>query len=181
MDAGTHNDDEKLSLGTKLFFGCGAMGEVVYLGLFNTFITIYYNQAIGLANWLIGLAIMLAMIGDAITDPWIGVVSDRFRSRFGRRHPFLFVAPIPLALALWCIFNPPDMVLQGVDGVQQWPLFGWLAFWTIVSRALLTLYHVPHLALGGELSKNQHQRSQLFSANTVFSYVTKPASAISIV
>ncbi len=153
-------------------FGSGAVGEAVYLGLFNTFITIYYNQAIGLTNTLIGTAIMLAMIGDAITDPWIGVISDRWRSKHGRRHPFLFAAPIPLAVALFAIFNPPAALTTGPEGVLQMPLFAWLAFWTIASRALLTLYVVPHLALGGELTKEQAQRSQLFSANTAVHYVT---------
>ncbi len=157
---------------TRLIFGIGAVGEAVYLGLFNTFITIFYNQAIGLSNTLIGAAIMLAMIGDAITDPLIGVVSDRWRSRHGRRHPFLFVAPIPLALSVYLIFNPPEAFIMAEGGAAQWPLFAWLAVWTIMSRAFLTLYAVPHLALGGELSKDQHIRSQLFSANTVISYVS---------
>jgi Na+/melibiose symporter-like transporter len=131
-----------------------------------------YNQAIGLSNTLIGAAIMLAMIGDAITDPVVGVVSDRWKSRHGRRHPFLLVAPIPLALSLYCIFNPPDFLIEGVAGASQWGLFAWLSLWTILSRAFLTLYAVPHLALGGELTKDQHQRSQLFSANTVIYYLS---------
>ena len=48
----------------------GASGEAIYLALSNAFIVIFYNQIIGLNNALIGLAIMLAMIGDAISDPW---------------------------------------------------------------------------------------------------------------
>ena len=156
---------------TKLIFGLGAVGEVVYLGLFNGFITIYYNQVLGLSNTLIGLAIMLAMIGDAVTDPIVGIVSDSWKSKHGRRHPFLFIAPIPLAIALFFIFNPPDIFLQDASGASQISLFVWLAIWTILSRGFLTLYSVPHLALGGELSKDQHQRSQLFSANTVVGYV----------
>ncbi|MEM7020144.1 MAG: MFS transporter, partial [Pseudomonadota bacterium] len=160
----------RLSFGTKLAFGSGAVGESVYLGLFNTFITIYYNQALGLSNTLIGTAIMLAMIGDALTDPMVGMVSDRWKSRHGRRHPFLFVAPIPLAVMIYCIFNPPASFLG--PEVNQWALFIWLSIMTILSRAFLTLYSVPHLALGGELSKDQFQRSQLFSANTVVAYVS---------
>ena len=75
---------------TTLAYGIGEVGEVVFLGMFNTFIVIYYNQAIGLSNSLIGTAIMLATIGDAISDPMVGMISDRWRSRLGRRHPFLF-------------------------------------------------------------------------------------------
>ncbi len=113
---------------------------------------------------------MLAMIGDAITDPLVGIVSDRWRSKHGRRHPFLFVAPVPLALAIYFIFNPPDLFAAEPE-TSQTGLFIWLAVWTILSRAFLTLYSVPHLALGGEMTSDQHQRSQLFSLNTAFSYV----------
>ena len=146
-------------------FGIGASGEAIYLALSNAFIVIFYNQIIGLNNALIGLAIMLAMIGDAISDPLVGIVSDRWRSRLGRRHPFLIAAPVPLALALYFTFNPPQWLL---DMSSQIALFIWLSAWTIISRAILTLFNVPHLALGGELSKDQHERSQLFSANTIF-------------
>ena len=156
----------KLSLSTILSFGTGAMGEAVYLGIFGGFITLYYNQVIGLSNALIGTAIMLALIGDAITDPLVGVVSDRWKSRHGRRHPFLFVAPVPMAITLYLIFNPPEMFLKGPEGPSQIGLFVWLATLTIISRALNTLYSIPHLALGGELTNDQHKRSQLFSANT---------------
>ena len=161
----------RIPLTSKLAFGSGAVGEAVYLGLFNTFITIYYNQAVGLSNTLIGAAVALAMIGDAISDPVVGVWSDRFKSRYGRRHPFLVVAPVPLAAAIYLMFNPPEVLALSPED-NQWGLFAWLAAWIILSRALLTLYSVPHLALGGELSKDQHQRSQLFSANTVFFYVS---------
>ena len=55
---------------------------------------------------------MLAMIGDAISDPLVGIVSDRWRSRLGRRHPTLIAAPVPLALSLYFIFNPPQWILD---------------------------------------------------------------------
>lgn len=153
----------------------GAIGEIVYLGMFNTFIGIFYNQAIGLSNSLIGTAIMLALIGDAISDPLVGMISDRWRSSQGRRHPFLYVAPLPVAIALYCIFSPPG-ALTSTDTIStdsgQFYLFLWLTFWTILSRLFLTLYSVPHLALGGELTNEPTQRSQLFSVNAVCGYAT---------
>jgi GPH family glycoside/pentoside/hexuronide:cation symporter len=167
----TFNSD-KLSVFARFCFASGAIGEAVYFALFNTFITIYYNQAIGLSNSLIGAAIMLAMIGDAVTDPIVGVVSDRWRSKHGRRHPFLMVAPLPLAIAIYCIFNPPAMLIDDAGGADQLLLFLWLSVWTVLSRGFLTLYSVPHLALGAELSKDQHQRSLLFSANTIVTYIS---------
>lgn len=163
---------QPLAFRVKLTFGIGAIGEAAYMGMFNTFITIYYNQAIGLSNTLIGVAVMLALIADAVTDPLVGLLSDRHRSPRGRRHPFLWIAPLPLALALYAIFNPPEVLLD-----QTYLLFGWLAIWTILSRGCVTLFNIPHLALGGELSKDQHERSQLFSANTIFTYLAGSAFA----
>ena len=164
-----------LSLPTKLAFGVGAVGEWVYLGMFNTFIGIFYNQALGLPNALIGAAVLIALVGDAISDPTVGVVSDRWRSKLGRRHPFLFAAPLPLAFALWCVFNPPDALTArtGADfELGVWPLFCWLALWTTLSRFCVTLYVIPHLALGGEIVRSQYERSQLFSINAMFSYAS---------
>ena len=161
----------RLSLGARLCFASGAVGEAVYFSLFNTFVTIYYNQAIGLSNALIGTAVMLAMIGDAISDPIVGMVSDRWRSRHGRRHPFLFFAPLPLAITIYCIFNPPLALIDDPSGADQLLLFAWLSVWIILSRGFLTLYSVPHLALGAELTSDQHQRSLLFSANTIVTYI----------
>ncbi len=164
-----------LPLRTRFAFGVGAVGELVYLGMFNTFMGIFYNQALGLSNALIGTAILVALVGDAISDPTVGIVSDRWRSRLGRRHPFLFTAPLPLAVALWCIFNPPESLLQKDDTgllANELALFGWLVFWTTLSRFCLTLYTIPHLALGGEIVRDQHERSQLFSMNAILGYAT---------
>lgn len=164
---------QKLPFSTKLAFGVGSMGEIVFLGMFNTFISIYYNQAIGLSNSLIGTAIMLAILGDAISDPVVGMISDRWRSRLGRRHPFLFSAPIPLAISLFLIFNPPEILTGGLGGTpdQMW-LFAWLMCWTILARLFLTLYTIPHFALGGELTKDANDRSKLFSINSIFGYAS---------
>jgi len=160
------NISEPLPFRVKLCFGIGAIGEAIYFAIFIGFITIFYNQAIGLSNYLIGIATMLAVITDAVTDPFIGMVSDRHRSRLGRRHPFLWAAPVPLAISIYAIFNPPEALIGNELG-----LFLWLAVWTVLSRAFVTLFNVPHLALGAELSRQHRERSQLFSANAMFSYI----------
>ena len=170
-----------LPIRTTLAYGIGEVGEVVFLGMFNTFIVIFYNQAIGLSNSLIGTAIMLATIGDAISDPMVGMISDRWRSRLGRRHPFLFAAPLPLAISLYAIFSPPDFLTGGVAGEpnQLW-LFAWLAVWTIFGRLFVTLYTIPHHALGAELAKDPNERSRLFSSNAVIGYVSGALFSFSV-
>lgn len=141
--------------------------------MFNAFIMLYFTQILGLSGTLAGMAIMLAMIGDAISDPVVGIWSDRLKSRHGRRHPFLWVAPVPLAISVYLIFNPPAMLIEaGVapEGWKAYGLFAWLSLWTIISRCCLTLYSVPHLALGAEMTSEHGQRSQLFSANFIIGY-----------
>ena len=172
---------EHLPLRTKLAYGIGEMGEVVFNGMFNGFIVIFYNQAIGLSNSLIGTAIMLAMIGDAVSDPLVGMISDRWRSRWGRRHPFLFMAPIPLATSLFFIFNPPAALTGGISGEPNslW-LFIWLTCWTISGRLFVTLYTIPHHALGGELTKDPNERSRLFSLNAIIGYVSGALFALTV-
>ncbi len=163
----------KLTLPTKLAFGIGSVGEVVFLGMLNSFIGIFYNQAIGLSNSLIGAAIMVALLSDAISDPIVGLVSDRWRSKLGRRHPFLFAAPVPLAVSLYFIFSPPEVLTanNAAGEANQWMLFAWLSVWAMVSRLCLTLYVIPHLALGGELTQDRNERSKLFSINAVCGYI----------
>src|SRR3546814_16451629 len=66
---------------------------------FSTFLLLFYNQVIGLDAGVVGIAIMVALIFDAFVDPVIGELTDRTRSRWGRRLPWLFIAPFPLAFA----------------------------------------------------------------------------------
>ncbi len=164
----------RLPMRIKMAYGVGAVGEQIFFGMFNTFITIYYNQALGLSNSLIGVAIMIALLGDAVSDPAVGMISDRWRSRLGRRHPFLFAAPIPVAISVYSVFSPPEFLVNSVgDGAAwQFALFAWLCVWTILARLFLTLYTIPHFALGGELTKDANDRSRLFSINSVFGYMT---------
>lgn len=181
-EAVTQSARQKLPFVTKLAFGVGSVGEVFFGGMFNTFIGIFYNQALGLSNSLVGLAVMLALIIDAVSDPVVGMVSDRWRSRLGRRHPFLFAAPIPLALSIFLIFNPPEFLLGGISAegaANQMALFAWLTFFTIMSRLAITLYIIPHLALGGELTQDYNERSSLFSINSIFAFAVGAMFAFS--
>jgi glycoside/pentoside/hexuronide:cation symporter, GPH family len=155
---------ERLGMRTKLAFGVGAAAEAGCYIAFNTFNFLFYNNVLGLPGWMCGAAVTIALIADAIADPGIGFLSDSWRSRLGRRHPFLYAAPIPLAISVWCIYSPPE-------GLQGYPLFFWLTGFTLMFRQALSLYHVPHLALGAELSNDYHERSVVMSYNSIFQVI----------
>ena len=172
---------EKLGLGTKLAFGFGQLGEALFLGLTLAFAPIFYNQAVGLSADLVGVALFVGIFADAITDPLVGSISDRWRSkRLGRRHPFLFFSAPPLALCLYMLFQPPAALIAipaGQTLPDQIPLFIWMTSWLLLGRFFLTLYVVPHLALGAELSSNYDERASIYSFNAMFGFFFGPMIA----
>ncbi len=154
-----------LPMHTKMAFGVGSAAETLSLYSYAVLVTLYYNQILGMEIWMAGLAPTIAIFVDAISDPFMGSFSDRFRSaRWGRRHPFMFIAPLPIALAFWCVYNPPATL-------TEWGLFAWLTFWAIALRTFMTIYHVPHLALGGELARDYTERSTVMSYNNFFGWL----------
>jgi Na+/melibiose symporter-like transporter len=149
------------------------VGEAAFVTFLLTFGAIYYNQALRLEADLVGWALALAIFFDAVSDPAVGALSDRWKSKWGRRHPFLFIAPIPLALSLYFLFAPPESLTAIPEGAElplQIPLFIWMASWYILARFFLTLYIVPHLALGAELSSDYNERASVFSYNAMFGH-----------
>lgn len=170
----------KLPFGTKFAFGFGQLGEALFMGLTLTFVPIFYNQAVGLSAEYVGIALFVGIFADAISDPLVGSISDRWRSRFGRRHPFLFVSAPPLALCLYMLFQPPQVLLEIVPGTslpEQLPLFLWMTAWLLLGRFFLTLYVIPHLALGAELSTDYNERASVYSYNAMFGFFFGPMVA----
>ncbi len=151
----------RLSLPVMGAFGVGQAAEGIKNAAFNTFLLFYYQQVLGVPGTLTGLALAIALAFDAVTDPVAGSLSDKVRTRWGRRHPFLLISALPLGLAFFGIFNPPD-------NLSEFGLFLWLALFAMLIRGSLTFYHVPHLALGAEMAHDYNQRSTLFAFSTLF-------------
>ena len=154
----------KLALRSKVAYGIGSTAEQSLNVVFMTFNFFFYNSVLGLSGTLCGLAVAIAMVVDAFSDPLVGAISDRWRSRLGRRHPFLYASAIPAVLCFVAIYAPPE-------GLGQWALFAWFTLFTILLRTAMTLYYVPHLALGAEMTKDYVERSVLMSYNTILGLV----------
>lgn len=149
----------RVPLGIKSFYAVGAAAETIIGVAFNSFNFFFYTNLLGVPGTLAGLAITIALVFDAISDPLVGTLSDRWRSKLGRRHPFMLAAPIPVMVCLFLIYSPPDW--------ESFGLFLWLTVLTVVMRSSMTLFHVPHLALGAELSADFTERSRVMSFNTL--------------
>jgi Na+/melibiose symporter-like transporter len=151
-------------LGTKLLFGSGSVAEGVKNTAFNVFLLFYYNQVLGLPGTWTGAAIFLALCVDAVADPVIGSLSDGWRSRLGRRHPFMYAAPVPMALAFALLFRPPAGLADGA-------LFAWLLVFAICVRVAMTLYMLPSNALVPELTPHYDERTSLVSYRFLFGWL----------
>ncbi|MDJ0851839.1 MAG: MFS transporter [Myxococcota bacterium] len=134
----------------------GSIADGAKNAAFNAFLVLYYTTVLGLPGTLSGLAIFIALCVDAVTDPLVGSVSDHFHSRWGRRHPFMYFAAIPMGLCFYGLFAPPE-------GLNEDQLFAWLVTFAIGVRLFLTFYMVPSGALGPEMTTNYDERTRLVS------------------
>ncbi len=121
----------------------------------------YYVQVLGLSGSLAGLAVGIALIADAVSDPLVGSVSDNLKSRFGRRHTLMYASIVPLGITFYLLFAPPA-------GLGQTGLFVWLTVFAVLVRTAITLFHVPHLSLGAELSSHYTERTSIVAGRTAF-------------
>ena len=149
-------------LRTRIFYAMGAIAYGIKDNGFSVFLLLYYNQIIGLDAGLVGLMLLLALFLDALIDPAVGHLSDRTRSRWGRRHPWLYVSALPIFgcwLALWM---PPE-------GSQTFQLLWLLVFATLV-RMSLSLNEVPSIALAPEMTYDYHERTSILGLRYFFGW-----------
>ena len=142
----------------KATYGLAQLSERLGTAVLGTYLLFYYSQVLGMPPALAALGAGLAVIVDAITDPVIGSISDHWRSRYGRRHPFMYVGALGTGIPFYLLFAPP------VTG--DLALFVWMLVWVNVARIAITLFYIPNLALGAELTEDYHERSSIVGYRT---------------
>ena len=114
----------------------------------------YYNQVLGLSAVLASTALGISLVFDAISDPLAGAWSDRFKSKWGRRHPFVYLSLIPLALDFIFLFSIPSSTDQNF-------LFLEVIIFSYFNKNISNFffYETPRAALGPELTKGYDRRT----------------------
>ncbi|HEX7784483.1 MAG TPA: MFS transporter [Sphingobium sp.] len=135
-------------------YAAGQLVELIVGSMLNIFVLFYVTAVCGLPGGLAGLALGAGMIVDAVMDPLIGSLSDGWRSRFGRRVPFMIAALVPIVLTFNLIFALPSTFGQAA-------LFLWLMLLSITLRISLSVFTLPYQALGAELSDDYDERSSI--------------------
>jgi Na+/melibiose symporter-like transporter len=125
---------------------------------------LFYNQLLGLPAAAVSAIIAASIVLDAVWDPLVGQISDTTRSRWGRRHPYLYGVAVPLALAFALLWRPPT-------GWSQPALLGWLAVFAILTRLLVSLHEIPSAALMPELARGYDARTALVGLRSIFGNV----------
>jgi len=150
----------------KASYGMGGAVYAVKEAAYIMFVLLFYTQVLGLSGTVTGAVLFLAIVWDAISDPLMGTWSDRVKSRWGRRHPFMVLSVLPLAAGFVALFDPPEIILSNMNY-----LAGWLLFWSLWIRTALTMFAIPHLSLTAEITQDYHERTTLLSMRTGFLFL----------
>lgn len=162
---------DKPSLGTKLVYGFGSAAFGIKDAGLQIFLLMFYTQILGVDPGMVSLALMLALVIDAFLDPIVGYWSDNLRSKWGRRHPFMYASAIPVAVSYFLLWTPS----------ATWDanaLFWYLLVMAVLTRAALTFFETPNAALGPELTRDYDQRSSLQSWRSFFGWMLPNAMTV---
>jgi GPH family glycoside/pentoside/hexuronide:cation symporter len=151
----------RLTAWQKIVYGLGDVIIALRHTTFQFYLLPFYTDVVVLAPGLAGLGKMLGLVWDGINDPVTGYLSDRTRTRLGRRRPFLLAAAVPIGLTFGLLWCPPANM-----GTLASFLYLFLAY--VLVDTCFTLYATPYLALGAEMSDDYHERTQISATRSFF-------------
>jgi len=164
-----------LGLGKQLVYGAGEIPNAVKTVAFGLFTLYFYTTVVGLSGTLVGIAAAVGLFWDAAIDPYIGYLSDRARSRFGRRHGFMLAGALTMGASFWAFFDPPA-------GLSTSGLFAWLLVTSLLVRTATSVYGIPYFALGAELSSDYQERTAITAVRGALGLIgTLGAASLSFV
>lgn len=150
-----------MPLAVHINYSIGTMAPSALIVFSRSFLLFFYSQVVGLDAWLAGIALTLGRVWDAVSDPLMGAISDRTRSRWGRRRPYIMFGALPLAASYVALWVPPL-------GWSQVELFVYLLATDILFNTLITIVVIPYTSLGGELTTNYHERTRVTAIRMLF-------------
>jgi len=152
-----------IRLPTKIFYGFGSVANGVKSNAFSYLLMFFYVQVAGVEGIWFGLSMFVVMIVDAISDPLVGHISDNWKSKLGRRHPFMYFSAIPVSVSFFLLFRPPLDSGQGTI----------LAYFIIVAicvRTFITMFEIPSTSLAPEFTEDYDQRTSILAFRYFFGW-----------
>jgi len=163
---------KKLSKTTKLIYGVGDLGFSMTSTIIGAYFAIFLTDVVGISPGIAAIAIFIGRSWDYINDPIMGYLSDRTRTRWGRRRPFLLFGALPFALAFTLLWWKPPFL----SGDNALAVFYAIAY--IIYEASATIVYMPYFALTPELTDDYDERTKLTSYRMFFSIIGSLVSFI---
>lgn len=142
-----------LTVGRRLGFGVGDFGLNLLWNMTNIFVLFYYTDVLGLPNVVAGSIVMGAMIWDGITDPLVGYLAARTKSRYGRYRPYMLLGAIPLGISFALMFYNPKLE-------AAW-MIAYVAASHVLFRTFYTVVSIPYSSLTAKITKDSDERGRL--------------------
>ena len=158
---------EKLNFTTKLAYGAGDMGPAITANLLVFYLLYFFTNVAGLDAGLAGSILAIGKIGDAINDPIAGILSDRTRTRWGRRIPWMLFGAIPFGVFFFLQWIVPSFSAD--PEVNKWSLFAYYIAIATLFNLAYTVVNLPYTALTPELTQDYNERTSLNSFRFAFS------------
>jgi GPH family glycoside/pentoside/hexuronide:cation symporter len=158
---------EKLKFTTKLAYGAGDLGPAITANILVFYLLFFFTDVAGLPPGLAGSILMIGKIADAINDPIVGIMSDRTRSRWGRRLPWMLFGAVPFGIIYYLQWIIPHF--SSDRAANQWWLFGYYVLIGILFNIAYTMVNLPYTALTPELTQDYNERTSLNSFRFAFS------------
>ena len=152
---------QKLNFSTKLAFGAGDLGPALTANILIFYLLFFLTNVAGLPPGLAGSILMITKICDAITDPIVGMWSDRTKHPLGRRYPWMLFASIPFGIFFFLQWLVPF--------TDTLPLFCYYLVISVLFSTAYTCINMPYVALTPELTKDYNERTSLNSFRFAFS------------
>ena len=163
---------KKLPFWLKTLYGSGDWGIASISMMRSIFYAIYLTDVVGIEPRLASLGALVGIVWDAVNDPIIGMLSDRVKSKLGRRRPFLLWFAFPFGLSFVMLWSAPNW-----DSQIALLIYVTLAF--MISDTLTTLVAVPYYSLTPELTQNYDERTSLSSFRSVFQLLSAMVVVVS--
>ena len=145
----------KVSYGQKIAFGVGMFANQMFPAILGIFMVVLV-QDLGFPGWMWGILFFLPRVFDSITDPIMGFISDNTKSRWGRRRQYVFIGAIIMGVAFVIMWQ-----LYRENGVNY--NFTYFLLWSFLFYLGLTIFSVPYVAMGYEMSNDFHERTEIMA------------------
>jgi len=155
--------DTKITLREKIGYGFGDMASSMFWKIFGMYLAFFYTDVFGISAVAAGTMFLITRIFDAVTDPVIGIIADRTKSRWGKYRPFLLWGAIPFAVMGIITFFTPDF---GASGKLIYAYVTYIMMMTVYS-----IVNIPYASLLGVMSPNPNERNTLSSYRMSFAFI----------